>query len=100
MQILQMKFMHRWAPELLSLLRVMAAGSFFTHGTMKLFSWPAPFEFPMNAMLYVAGVLEVIGGLLLIMGLFSRPVAVVGADGFRLLHRSRPGRILPRAQPW
>lgn len=77
MQILQMKFMHRWTPELLSLLRVISAGSFFTHGTMKLFSWPAPFEFPMNTMLYVAGILEVLGGLLLIVGLFSRPVAFI-----------------------
>jgi putative oxidoreductase len=72
---MQMKFTHRWAPELLSLIRIMAAGSFFTHGTMKLFGWPAPFEYPMNMMLYVAGVLEVIGGLLLIVGLFSRPTA-------------------------
>ena len=77
MQVLEMKFMHRWAPELLSLLRVMAAGSFFTHGTMKLFSWPVPFEHPMNGMLYVAGVLEVFGGILLIIGLFSRPISFI-----------------------
>ena len=75
MQILQMKFMHRSAPLLLSLLRIMAAASFFTHGTMKLFSWPAPFEYPMNPLLYVAGIMEVVGGLLLIVGLLSRPVA-------------------------
>ena len=30
-----------FAPHLLSLLRVVAAGTFFTHGSMKLFSWPA-----------------------------------------------------------
>lgn len=77
MQVLEMKFMHRWAPELLSLLRAMAAGSFLTHGTMKLFSWPAPFEHPMNGMLYVAGVLEVFGGILLIIGLFSRPISFI-----------------------
>ncbi|WP_222403690.1 DoxX family protein [Rhizobium leguminosarum] len=77
MQLLQMKFMHRSAPLLLSLLRIMAAASFFTHGTMKLFSWPAPFEYPMNALLYDAGFLEVVGGLLLIIGLLSRPVAFV-----------------------
>ncbi|MBY5827686.1 DoxX family protein [Rhizobium leguminosarum] len=69
--------MHRSAPLLLSLLRIMAAASFFTHGTMKLFSWPAPFEYPMNALLYVAGFLEVVGGLLLIIGLLSLPVAFV-----------------------
>lgn len=65
------------APHLLSLLRIIAAGSFLTHGTMKLFSWPAPFEYPMSAMMYAAGTLEVVGGLLLILGLFTRPVAFV-----------------------
>lgn len=75
MQIPQMKFMQRWAPELLGTLRILSAGSFFTHGTMKLFGWPAPFEFPMNPMLYIAGILEIVGGLFLIIGLFSRPIA-------------------------
>lgn len=70
-----MKFLNRWAPELLGLLRIMAAGSFFTHGTMKLFSWPMPFDYPMNTMLYAAGVLEVLGGIFLIVGLCSRPVS-------------------------
>ncbi|MCT7374083.1 DoxX family protein [Chelativorans salis] len=70
-----MRFIQRWAPELLSILRIVSAGSFFTHGTMKLFAWPAPFEYPMNAMLYVAGILEVIGGVLLLAGLFTRPIA-------------------------
>ncbi|KIN16679.1 DoxX family protein [Halomonas sp. ATBC28] len=70
--------MHRLsklAPYFLSVLRIFAAGSFLTHGTMKLFSWPAPFEYPLNPMLYTAGILEVVGGLLLLMGLFSRPTA-------------------------
>ncbi|MEW5423431.1 DoxX family protein [Amorphus sp. 3PC139-8] len=72
-----MKFMQRWTPELLSLLRIISAASFFTHGAMKLFAWPAPFEFHMNSILYLAGVLEVCGGFLLVLGLFSRPVAFV-----------------------
>ncbi|TCU12715.1 DoxX family protein [Rhizobium laguerreae] len=81
--------------QLLSVLRIFAAGSFFTHGSMKLFGWPAPFEYPLNPLLYTAGVLEVVGGLLLIVGLFSRAVAFLlsgmmafayftahGSDGF------------------
>lgn len=70
-----MKIVQRWTPELLGILRIVSAGSFFTHGTMKLFAWPAPFEYPMNAMLYVAGTLEVVGGVLLVAGLFTRPIA-------------------------
>ncbi|GGA88131.1 hypothetical protein GCM10011491_14870 [Brucella endophytica] len=75
--------MHLWqasskfAPQLLSILRIFAAGSFFTHGTMKLFGWPAPFEYPLNPLLYTAGALEVVGGLMLVLGLFTRPVAFV-----------------------
>jgi putative oxidoreductase len=72
---MQLTFLHRWAPQILSLLRILAAATFLTHGTMKLFGWPAPFPYPLNGLLYVAGILEVVGGLLLLIGLFSRPVA-------------------------
>ena len=75
MPTLPMHRLSKLAPYFLSVLRIFAAGSFLTHGTMKLFSWPAPFEYPLNPMLYTAGILEVVGGLLLIIGLFSRPTA-------------------------
>ncbi|WP_033054335.1 DoxX family protein [Sinorhizobium meliloti] len=75
MPALQIPYIRDFAPHLLSVLRIFAAGSFFTHGTMKLFGWPAPFEYPLSPMLYIAGVLEVIGGLLLAIGLLARPVA-------------------------
>lgn len=74
---MQLTFLHRWAPQILSLLRILAAATFLTHGTMKLFSWPAPFPYPLNGLLYTAGILEVVGGLLLVIGLFSRPVAFI-----------------------
>jgi putative oxidoreductase len=64
-----------FSPELLSILRIISAASFFSHGTIKLFAWPAPFEYPLNPMLYTAGILEVVGGLMLALGLFTRPVA-------------------------
>jgi putative oxidoreductase len=70
----------RWAPCLLSVLRIVAALSFATHGTQKLFAVPAagpqePVSFASLAGL--AGVLETFGGLLLLVGLFTRPVAFV-----------------------
>ena len=74
---MQMTFLHRWAPQILSVLRILAAATFLTHGTMKLFGWPAPFEYPLSTMLYVAAILEVVGGILLVIGLFSRPVAFI-----------------------
>lgn len=75
MQLLQMSFLRRWAPYILSITRILAAATFLTHGTMKLIAWPAKFPYPLNGMLYTAAVLEVIGGMLLVVGLFSRPVA-------------------------
>ncbi|WP_340117241.1 DoxX family protein [Pelagibius sp. 7325] len=66
-----------FAPHLLSLLRIVAAGSFFTHGTMKIFSWPALFPYQMSGLIYIAGLMEVVGGLLLMAGLMTRPVAFI-----------------------
>lgn len=74
---MQMTFLRNWAPHILSVLRILTAATFLTHGTMKLFGWPAEFPYPLNALLYVAAILEVAGGLLLVVGLFSRPVAFV-----------------------
>ncbi len=74
---MQMTFLRGFAPHILSILRILAAATFLTHGTMKLFGWPAPFPYPLNGMLYTAAILEVVGGLLLVVGLFSRPVAFV-----------------------
>ncbi len=74
---MQMTFLRSWAPHILSVLRILTAATFLTHGTMKLFGWPAEFPYPLNALLYVAAILEVAGGLLLVVGLFSRPVAFV-----------------------
>src|SRR5213075_1914397 len=68
----------RWAPYLLSVLRIVAAGLFIVHGAMKLFAIPAPapgFPFPLFSQFWFAGVLEVFGGALVLLGLFTRPVA-------------------------
>jgi len=72
---MQLTFMRPWAPQILSLIRILTAASFMTHGLMKLAGWPAPFPYPMNGLLYVAAVMEIVGGVLLVIGLFSRPVA-------------------------
>ena len=66
----------RWSPYLLSVMRIVVALIFFSHGISKFFGVP-PFPMPMNGLLTVAGVLEVGGGALLILGLFTRPVAFI-----------------------
>lgn len=67
-----------WSPRVLSLLRIMAALLFMEHGLMKLFHFPAPqpgAPDPLPMILTVAAWLEVVGGGLLVLGLFTRPVA-------------------------
>jgi len=69
-----------WAPRLLSVLRIVAAFLFMAHGTQKLFGLPGSGQ-PMVTHLFTlfgtAGILETFGGLLLLLGLFTRPVAFV-----------------------
>ena len=67
-------------PYLLSALRIVAALSFTTHGTQKLFAWPVTEPQPTAALFsqfWVAGVLETVGGILMLLGLFTAPVAFV-----------------------
>lgn len=68
----------RWAGEALSLLRIVSAILFLMHGTGKLFGFPPiGMNPPPMSMYWIAGVIEIIGSLLLIAGLFSRPVAFI-----------------------
>jgi putative oxidoreductase len=69
-----------WSPYLLSVLRIMAAFLFIQFGTGKLFALPAAImpggvTAPMWSQAWFAGFLETFGGLLLLAGLFTRPVA-------------------------
>jgi putative oxidoreductase len=74
-------FLSEWAPRLLSVLRIMSALLFLSHGTQKILGFPPmaggrplPEAFTMS---WSAGVLELVGGVLLALGLFTRPVAFV-----------------------
>jgi len=65
-----------YAPQALSLLRIVAALAFMTHGLMKVFHFPAAaMDGPLPPLLLAAGWLELVGGALLALGLFTRPVA-------------------------
>lgn len=67
-------------PQLLALLRMVTGYTFLLHGTAKLFALPhiGMFdELTIFSIFGAAGVLEVVGGLLIILGLFTRPVAFV-----------------------
>jgi putative oxidoreductase len=72
----------RWAPVVLSFVRIVAAAIFVTAGTSKLFAFPQ--GMPPDggtavpwSQVWIGGVLEVVGGALLVVGLFTRPAAFV-----------------------
>jgi putative oxidoreductase len=68
----------RWSASLQGLLRIVAAFLFIAHGTQKLFAFPVAepaTPFPVFSLLGIAGMLEAVGGLLLLLGLFTRSVA-------------------------
>jgi putative oxidoreductase len=70
----------RYAPHAQGLLRIAAALLFMQHGAAKLFGAPhvAMFDgLQLFSLLGAAGVLELIGGLLMLIGLFTRPVAFI-----------------------
>ncbi len=72
----------QWAPHVRSILRIVAAFMFMQAGTMKLFSFPIgmpPGVGPLKLLseIGIAGILETFGGALLLLGLFTRPVAFI-----------------------
>jgi putative oxidoreductase len=73
-------FLSSWAPRLLSVLRIAAAFTFLQHGSAKLLKFPKVEMFAnldYTSIYGLAGVLELVGGVLLLIGLFSRPVAFI-----------------------
>jgi putative oxidoreductase len=68
-----------WTPRILSVLRVVTGLLFLEHGTQKLLGFP-PSEHAAPALfslIGVQGILELVGGLLILIGLFTRPVAFI-----------------------
>ena len=66
-----------WTPRLLSVLRIVAAFLFVEHGMQKWLGLPIPRPTPtaLWSLSGFAGLLELVGGALLLLGLFTRPVA-------------------------
>ncbi|HZH52882.1 MAG TPA: DoxX family protein [Microvirga sp.] len=68
----------RYAPYALAALRIVTALIFMLHGTQKLFGFPAPPEGglpPVMSLFWIGAIMEFAGGLLILVGLFTRPVA-------------------------
>ena len=69
-----------WTPRVLSVLRIVTAYLYVMHGTAKLLGVPHVASFDklqVFSLIGLAGVLELVGGALLLIGLFTRPVAFI-----------------------
>jgi putative oxidoreductase len=95
-------FLETWRPRALAVLRIVTAYLFMAHGTAKLFGMPYQKMFDglqLMSLSGLAGVLEVFGGLLILIGLFTRPVAFVlcgfMAVAYFMAHGSQGNVALP-----
>ena len=97
-----MGFLNNLSPQLLSLLRVVSGLCFMEHGCMKLLHFPtAMMPGPLPPLIMVAGVIELVGGALIVLGLFTKiaafvasgemAVAYFGVHSMNLLHMGPPG---------
>ena len=71
-----------WSPRALSILRIVTALLFIEHATMKFFAFPAAMPGPggpLPAIIVAAGVIELVGGTLIALGLFTRPAAFIAS---------------------
>lgn len=73
-----MNFLDKYQEQSYALLRIMAGFLFIWHGAQKLFNFPAEFPYgPLSPLMTAAGAIELLGGVLIMIGLFTRPVAFI-----------------------
>jgi putative oxidoreductase len=91
-----------WAPQLQSILRLVTAFLFIQFGTAKLFAVPGAIlpgggTVPLATLLGIAGLIETVGGSLLLLGLFTRPVAFIvsGEMAVAYFHAHAPSGFWP-----
>ncbi len=77
---MEFTWLSRWQPQLLALLRLVTALLLLEHATMKFFHFPAPLmPGPLPPLLIVAGAIELVAGILVTLGLFTRLAAFVAS---------------------
>ena len=84
-------WLSRWQAQLLALLRIVTGLLFLEHATQKFFAFPAPFPMlPLTPILTAAGVIELVAGVLITIGLFTRLAAFIAAGemavGYFMMH--------------
>src|SRR5579871_2716335 len=92
-----MGFLTKFAPQLLGVLRIVVGLIFLEHGLVKLVGFPAPMGGHLPPMLMAAGIIELLGGALITLGLFSRIAAFIssGEMAFAYFIAHLPRSIYP-----
>lgn len=95
------KFLGRYSEHIYALLRIVAGWCFFLHGTAKIFGWPGdrpPVEDLMSRS-GIAGIIELVGGLLILLGLFASIAAFISsgemAVAYWMAHASEGSPFFP-----
>jgi putative oxidoreductase len=92
------KLLDKWAPQILSLLRAVTGFLFIWHGTSKFFHYPLDFgDIQLFSLMGLAGVLEIGGGILVMLGLFTKPAAFLLAGEMAVAYFKvhAPGGFMP-----
>jgi putative oxidoreductase len=77
---MEFTWLSRWQPQLLAILRIVAGLLFLEHGLSKFLGFPVPFPMhPLPTLLVAAGVIELFGGFLITIGLFTRLAAFIAS---------------------
>src|SRR5256885_1184985 len=77
---MEFTWLSRWQPQLLALLRIVVGLLFLEHATSKFFAFPVPFPVhPLPTLLIAAGVVELLAGILVTLGLFTRLAAFIAS---------------------
>ena len=75
-----MKFLADYQEQSYALLRITTGFLFIWHGAQKFFNFPIDFPYgPLNLMMSTAAAIELLGGALIMLGLFTRPVAFIAS---------------------
>lgn len=72
-----MNFLNKYSDQSYAVFRIVLGFLFLCHGTQKLVGWPMEFPYDLNAMLMAGGVIEAVGGAMIIVGFFSRFAAFI-----------------------
>ena len=88
---MEFTWLSRWQPQVLALLRIVTGLLFLEHALSKFFAFPVPFPVhPLPPMLVAAGVIELVAGILITLGLFTRLAAFIAsgemAVGYFMMH--------------